>query len=207
MSSGYPARILGITGGLGTGKSTVASYLINQGIPLWDADLVARQLVLPGTAPLEAISQRYGEQVLTEGQLNRAALGAIIFTEPKERQWLEELLHPLVKADAQSWLQAQSAPTVALVVPLLFEAQMTDLVTEIWVVACRPEIQQQRVRARDHLSEIAFAQRLASQWPLAEKIRLAQVVLDNNGSLSRSEERRVGKECQCLCRSRWAPDH
>ncbi len=178
-------RILGITGSLGTGKSTVAQLLTAHAIPVWDADIAARRAVAPQTLALAMIRQRYGAQVFTaDGNLNRQSLGKIIFTEPRERQWLEALLHPWVRHDAQAWLAVQTQPTVALVVPLLFEAQMTDLVTEIWVLSCSLAQQWQRVRIRDGLTEQEFSQRLASQWPLAQKITYANLVLPNDGSVA-----------------------
>ncbi|WP_218081290.1 dephospho-CoA kinase [Anthocerotibacter panamensis] len=175
-------RIIGITGGLGTGKSTVEKFLQQQQIPVWDADRAARRAVAPATPAYRAIVERFGPSILLEdGELNRAQLGASIFADPNMRHWLEALIHPQVEAEARAWLAAVSRPTVALVVPLLFEAGMTGLVTEVWVVFCTPEQQRARILSRDPLTPEAVEQRLASQWPLLEKVKRADVVLDNQG--------------------------
>ncbi|WP_287129230.1 dephospho-CoA kinase [Candidatus Cyanaurora vandensis] len=174
-------RIIGVTGGLGTGKSAVTIVLLSQGIPVWDADQAARRAVIPATPGWQAIVNRYGTTILTGDQLNRARLGEIVFADGLERLWLEGLIHPAVRAEAETWLTNQVATTVALVVPLLFESQMTDLVNEIWVVVCRSDQQIARVQERDGLSEPAIQQRVASQWPLAQKVDRADQVLDNSG--------------------------
>jgi len=185
MCSVSPSRIIGVTGGLGTGKSTVAKILESQGIPVWDADLAARRAVLPGTPALEAIVERFGpESLLPDGQLDRARLGRIVFADVAQRQWLETQIHPVVGREAQAWLRDQTSPTVALIVPLLFESGLTHWVTEIWVVTCDPDRQRARVHARDGLVEPALSQRIASQWPLAQKAARADHVLANNTDLA-----------------------
>ncbi len=176
-------RIIGLTGGLGTGKSTVAQILEAQRIPVWDADVAARKVVAPGMPALERITAHFGSAVIAPtGTLKRDCLGAIIFADPQQRLWLETLIHPLVRHDAQQWLAQQIDPVVTLVIPLLFEAQMTDLVTEIWVVTCAATLQRARIRARDQLTDAQITQRLASQWSLERKVALAQVVIHNDGS-------------------------
>jgi len=172
-----------VTGGLGTGKSTVAQILQSQSIPIWDADLAARRAVAPGTPALAAIVERFGPEILRAGQLDRAKLGQIVFADPSERQWLEAQIHPLVGLEAAAWLATQTSPTVALIVPLLFESGLTHWVTEIWVVTCNPVLQRQRVQRRDGLTDTAFAQRIGSQWPLDQKVALADVVLSNDADV------------------------
>lgn len=177
-------RIIGLTGGMGTGKSTVAQILAQYGIPVWDADLASREIVAPGTPVYQAIVERYGTDIInTTGELQRAKLGALVFAQPTELTWLEQQIHPVVRQQAQRWLRVRDAPILVLVIPLLFEAAMTDLITEIWVVSCTSASQYQRIQARDQLSPEAITQRLARQWSLAQKIALADVVIDNNGSL------------------------
>jgi dephospho-CoA kinase len=180
-----PQRIIGLTGGIATGKSTVAEILANtHGLPILDADLLARAAVAPGSAILAAIFAHFGQSVQqVDGSLNRAALGQIIFANPQERQWLEAQIHPYVRQQ----LRDQAAnladqPVLVMVIPLLFEAKMTDLVTEIWVVTCPPELEIQRLISRDHLSPADAAARIASQMPLVEKAKRADVVIDNQGS-------------------------
>ncbi len=176
-----PKRIIGLTGGIATGKSTVAQILAAWGWPVGDADVLARAAVAPGSEILSRIRDRYGAAVVSEtGELNRKALAAIIFEAPQERQWLEAQIHPYVRSRLDDFRTVH--PQAVLVVPLLFEAAMTDLVTEIWVVTS--EQQQERLIARDHLTAAAAQARIAAQWPIAEKVARADVVLDNSGSVA-----------------------
>jgi dephospho-CoA kinase len=176
-------RLIGITGGIGTGKSTVTNYLHSHyNLPVWDADIYARSAVAVGSPILSAISQRYGNDILQpDGTLDRSQLGAIIFTNSLERQWLESQIHPYVRACFDREISHLNPDaTAVLAIPLLFEAKFTDLVTEIWVVSCDQATQLQRVMKRDRLDESAASQRITSQMPLVEKIALADVNLDNS---------------------------
>ncbi|MCF2971148.1 dephospho-CoA kinase [Synechococcus sp. Nb3U1] len=179
-------RIIGLTGGMGTGKSTVAQILQQHGIPVADADQLARQALVPGSPVRARVLHRFGASIQTqEGELDRVRLGQIVFADPSERVWLEEQIHPFVKTELHHFLEAQQgSPTVCLMIPLLFEAGMEDWVSEIWVVTCTPEQQRQRLSHRDPLIVDQMEARIASQWPLTEKIQRAHVVLDNSGSLS-----------------------
>jgi dephospho-CoA kinase len=179
-------RIIGLTGGIATGKSTVSHYLqmVHQ-VPVLDADVYARQAVEPGSPVLEAIVDRYGATLLRpDGHLDRPRLGEVVFTQPTEKAWLEQQIHPVVRrcfAAAMDPLTA--APIVVQVIPLLFEAGLTDQVTEIWVVTCDPKQQRQRLMARNGLTIEQATARIHSQMPLADKIARAQVVLDNSTDL------------------------
>ncbi|EDX73664.1 dephospho-CoA kinase [Coleofasciculus chthonoplastes PCC 7420] len=177
-------RIIGLTGGIGTGKTTVSNYLADTyQLPILDADIYARDAVQPGSPVLNRIITRYGSDVqLADRTLNRKRLGEIVFPNPKERQWLEQQIHPYVRDRIESQLNILESPTVVLVIPLLFEANMTDLVTEIWVVSCPQEQQIQRIQERDRLSLEQAQSRLNSQLPLAEKVVRADVVLDNSST-------------------------
>ncbi|MEQ8753789.1 MAG: dephospho-CoA kinase [Coleofasciculus sp. G1-WW12-02] len=177
-------RIIGLTGGIGTGKTTVSNYLADTyQLPILDADIYARDAVQPGSPILNRIIARYGSDVqLPDGTLNRKRLGEIVFPHPGERQWLEQQIHPYVRDRIKSQVNTLESPTVVLVIPLLFEANMTDLVTEIWVVHCPQEQQIQRIRERDRLSVEQTQSRLDSQLPLAEKVARADVVLDNSST-------------------------
>ncbi len=177
-------RIIGLTGGIGTGKTTVSNYLAHHHqIPVLDADIFAREAVQLGSPVLSKIYDRYGAGIqLSDGTLNRKCLGEIVFSQPLERQWLEQQIHPFVRSRFQSELDTLVAPTVVLVVPLLFEAGMTDLVTEIWVVSCSPEQQLRRMMERDRFSLEQAQARINSQLPLQEKLRSADVVLDNSST-------------------------
>lgn len=177
-------RIIGLTGGIATGKSTVADHLRHHhGLPVLDADVYTRQVVVPGSAALEAIVDRYGPALLRpDGQLNRARLGEIVFSQPAEKAWLEEQIHPRVnRAMAAAMAELGGEATVVQVIPLLFEAHLTHQVTEIWVVTCHPEQQYQRLIQRSGLSPDQARARIRSQMPLAEKAARADWLLDNSG--------------------------
>ena len=179
-------RIIGLTGGIGTGKSTVSNYLAERHFPVFDADIYARVAVQPGSAILSQIAARYGASILlTDGSLNRQHLGEIVFDNPDERSWLEQQIHPYVRQRLENDLNSISQPdaTVVMVIPLLFEAGMTDLVNETWVVYCSPTQQLERLIARDRLNLAQAQARINSQMPLQEKCDRADVVLDNTSTL------------------------
>jgi dephospho-CoA kinase len=179
-------RIIGLTGGIGTGKSTVSDYLSERHLPIFDADIYARVAVQPGSAILSQIAARYGASILlTDGSLNRQHLGEIVFSNIDERSWLEQQIHPYVRQRLENNLNSISQPdaTVVMVIPLLFEAEMTDLVNEIWVVYCSPEQQLERLIGRDRLNLAQAQARISSQMPLQEKCDRADVVLDNTSTL------------------------
>lgn len=178
-------RVIGITGGVGMGKTTVSDYLatVHQ-LPVLDADLYAREAVDPGSSVLEALVQRYGAVLQPDGTLDRRRLGEIIFAEPAERLWLERQIHPFVRDRIRAELhKLREAPIVVAVIPLLFEACMTDLVTEIWVVQSSLTQQQQRILKRDRLDLEQVHRRIASQMPIEEKIAQADVVLKNSSTV------------------------
>lgn len=178
-------RIIGLTGGIGTGKTTVSNYLTDAyHLPVLDADIYAREAVEPGSEVLNKIFERYGSVVgLPDGSLNRRRLGEIVFNNDVERQWLEQQIHPYVRDRFRSELDALVAPTVVLVVPLLFEAGMSDLVTEIWVVSCSPSQQIKRLMERNQLTLEQAQARINSQISIQEKVARADVVLHNSSTL------------------------
>jgi dephospho-CoA kinase len=178
-------RIIGLTGGIASGKSTVSHYLENiYKIPVLDADIYAREAVEKGSAILERIFVRYGRKVKTEdNSLNRQQLGEIIFNNPEEKIWLESQIHPYVRECFKRHLEQLEVPIVVFSVPLLLEAKLTHLVTEIWVVFCGLEQQIERLMTRNNLSREQAIARINNQMPLAEKIALADIVLDNSGDL------------------------
>ena len=172
-------RIIGITGGIATGKTTVSDYLHQTyGLPILDADLYARQ-ALTGDR-LAKLCDRYGKLIFDDqGNLDRRKLGAIVFESAIERQWLEGLIHPYVQECLISEAKKLEPATVVMVIPLLFEVEMQDLVTETWVITCDREQQLQRLISRNHLSESEALQRISSQMSQSEKIELADVVIVN----------------------------
>lgn len=184
----FPPQVIGLTGGVGMGKTTVSDYLATRyQIPILDADIYARQAVEPGSIVLEEIVERYGSGILLpDGSLNRRRLGEIIFQSPPERLWLEQRIHPYVRDRLETELKQladQGCSTAAIAVPLLFEARMTDLVTEIWVVYCAKQQQIERLLKRDRLTLKQAQARIDSQMAIEKKTRRADVVLDNSASL------------------------
>ena len=178
------ARRIGLTGGIASGKSSVGRLLAARGLPLLDADVYAREALAPGSPGAGAVLERYGDGVRAPGgEIDRAALGRIVFGDGAERRWLEQLLHPVVRACFTAKLQELVAvPVVVLVVPLLFEAGLENLCSEVWLVDCDQTQQLQRLMARDRLGEADARARMAAQWPLARKRQLADVVLNNRGT-------------------------
>ncbi|HTL88094.1 MAG TPA: dephospho-CoA kinase [Leptolyngbya sp.] len=179
-------RLIGITGGISMGKTTVSTYLAAQKLPVLDADLIARDAVEPGSPILSRIADRYGSKLLRiDGTLDRAKLAEIIFSNATERAWVEQQIHPAVRERLQIECDRLSKfhRTIVLVIPLLFEANMTDLVTEIWVVYC-PELQQiQRLMQREKLDLEQARSRIQSQMPIQQKLDQASVILDNSTTL------------------------
>jgi dephospho-CoA kinase len=179
-------RIIGLTGGIASGKSSVASMLERLGAPVVDADLLAREVVQPGEPALDEIAASFGTKVLNpDGSLNRAALGAIVFADPQARRTLEGITHPAIRALADRKLaryRESGTPVVFYVAPLLIEAGSAARVDEIWVVYLNRERQLERLMARDGLGRDEALQRIDSQMPMEEKRRLGQVVIDNCGS-------------------------
>jgi len=183
-------RTIGLTGGIAMGKTTVSHYLAETyHIPILDADLYARDAVTKGSEILAEIEERYGPSiVLPDGNLNRPRLGEIVFSCQTELLWLEKQIHPFVRdriTQDLAEMDRTQHPIVVLVVPLLFEARMTDLVNEIWVVYCDHDRQVARLQQRDTSGQLSLAQiqaRIDSQMPIAEKIRRADIVLENNST-------------------------
>ena len=178
-------RIIGLTGGIATGKSTVSDYLAGHyQLPVLDADVYARQAVELGTKTLATIAQRYGDDVLSaHGTLNRSHLAQVIFQDPVEKIWVEQQIHPFVQQRFAEEMQLlQSVPTVVQSIPLLFEADFVAQVTEIWVVIASENIQLARLIRRNALSESAARARINSQWPLSAKVVGADIVLHNDGT-------------------------
>lgn len=185
--SGKLQRIIGITGGVGMGKTTISNYLqTHYQLPVLDADLYAREAVEPGSQVLAKLVERYGSSILLpDGTLNRSRMGDIVFHSAAERCWLEQQIHPYVRERIESELQAciqQNRPVVVLVVPLLFEARMTDLVSEIWVVHTSNQQQIERLQQRDQLKLEQIRARIGSQMPIEKKLEQADVILDNSST-------------------------
>lgn len=179
-------RVIGLTGGIASGKSAVAEIITGYGIPVIDADQLSRDAVVPGSAGLRHIVAVFGAGILNgDGTLNRAALAEEIFSDAAAREKLEAILHPAIKELAQKRLQELRQKKVAVafyMAPLLIEAGVTDRVDEIWVVYADRETQLERLQSRDSISREAAEKRLAAQLPMAEKVTYGRIVIDNCGS-------------------------
>ena len=178
-------RLIGLTGGIATGKTTVSNYLATKHqLKVLDADVYAKEAVAKNSPILQTIFARYGDIVkLEDGSLNRSQLGEIVFHDLQEKQWLESQIHPYVRHRFDVELQHHQDDTIVLDIPLLFEAKLTNTVTEIWVVSCDRSTQMARLQQRNRLTPTQADARIASQLPLATKIAAADVVLNNNGTV------------------------
>lgn len=185
---------LGLTGGIGSGKSAVAEHFVELGVDLIDADQAARWVVEPGRPALAAIAEHFGEQVLqADGQLNRSALRERIFTEPAQRRWLESLLHPLIAQEVAQFLARAQSPYAILVSPLLIESGQYKLTQRVLVVDVPKQLQIERTMRRDQLSVEQVQAILAVQATRTERLRHADDVLTNDRDLTwmRSEVERL----------------
>ena len=186
-------RIIGLTGGIATGKSTVAAMLAGRGAAVVDADRIAREVVEPGTPGLEAIVGAFGHQVLTpSGELDRESLAAVVFADPESRRRLEAITHPLIlarMADRIADLAESGPPLIAVDVPLLFEGDhQSDFPGGVLLVYADATTQLQRLRERGGLSDESARQRLAAQLPIDRKRNLATWVINNGGSRTDTEK-------------------
>jgi dephospho-CoA kinase len=173
-----------LTGGIGSGKSTVSRHLESLGVPVIDADILAHRLVEPGSPALQEIQAAFGTHLVdTEGRLDRTALRSIVFERPEQRKRLEAILHPRIRAAMQDWLNAQTAPYAVLVIPLLFETGQNDLADRVLVVDCEESLQIERVTGRDGHDETQTRRIIAAQVDRKTRLRGADDVIENNGSL------------------------
>jgi dephospho-CoA kinase len=187
-----PFHVFGLTGGIGSGKSTVANLLRQRGVPVVDADELAREAVAPGSIGLAEVVAAFGPGVLDEsGSLDRQKLGDLVFSDPQARRRLNAITHPIVRQLSQdrfTALAAQGVELAAYDVPLLFEVGLDAVLKPTVVVASSQANQVARVTARDGLSEAAAHARISAQLPLAEKRRRADHVIENDGSLAELEQ-------------------
>jgi len=185
--------IVGLTGGIGSGKSTVARFFAEAGVPVVDADQVARDVVEPGTEGLAEVVSAFGPEVLdATGRLDRAALGRIVFSDADARARLEAILHPRIAQASMARfteLSSEGHPYVIYEAALLVENGTYRMMNALVVVTASEATQIERVRARDGLDEAEARARIAAQLPLAEKVRVADYVIENEGSLEQTRER------------------
>lgn len=184
-----PSLIIGLTGGIGSGKSAAAAIFRKLGVKVVDADQVAREVVEPGSPALQAIAERHGPSILLEnGMLDRAALRTIIFSQASEKDWLEQLTHPLIGDSIHRQLHAQQsdgeAPYRILESPLLMETQQKNFVQRLCLVDVDINTQIARVMERDNNDENQVKAIIAAQMPRTEKLERAHDIIDNSGSLA-----------------------
>lgn len=195
-------RIFGLTGGLASGKSSVAAHWRSRGLPVIDADALAREVVAPSSEALDEIVQAFGPAMLRDGALDRRRLAAIVFSNPEALRKLESITHPRIerrRAELLAMLEEKGEPLACYEVPLLFEKGMEARLRPVVVVTVPESLQIARARARDGSSDDEARARLAAQLPLEDKVRRADYVIDNSGppAATRAESDRV---LQTICR-------
>ena len=178
-------KIIGITGGIASGKSTVTNFLRQQGFQVVDADAVVHQLQKPGGRLYQVLVQHFGQKIILEnGELDRPLLASLIFSNPEEREWSKRTQGEIIREELAA-LRDQLAQTEAIFfmdIPLLFEQGYANWFDETWLVYVDYDIQLERFMKRDYLSKEVAESRLSAQWSLEEKRKLASRILDNNGS-------------------------
>jgi len=184
--------IIGLTGSIASGKSTVAKMMTALGLPIVDADIVARDVVEPGTETLALIVKSFGDDILLEdGTLNRSKLGDIIFHEPAKRKVLNDIMHPAIRQEMlrqrDAYLEA-GQKHVVMDIPLLFESKLQHFVERILVVSVSEEVQLRRLMERNQLTKEDALARMHSQLPMSVKEKSAHAVIYNNENLQQTEE-------------------
>lgn len=184
-------RVIGLTGGIASGKSTVSAILRNEGAYIIDTDKIAHDITLPNQPAWHEIIEHFGKGILlSDGTVDRRKLGQIVFNDAKKRASLEKITHPKIKSKVISEIEAarlRAHSLVVLDVPLMFEVGWNDMADEIWVVYVDEQIQLSRLMARNNLSRQDALDRIAAQLSLTDKIRLADVVINNNGSIESTQ--------------------
>jgi dephospho-CoA kinase len=195
-------RRVALTGGIATGKSHVLARLAARGVPVIDADRLAREALEPGTAAWQAVRRRFGESVIgQDGEIDRRRLAAVVFGDVEARRDLEQIVHPRVYEGIRRWFgglpAAGEVPYAVAEIPLLYETARSADFDKVIVTVCDPGDQIRRVMARDGLSEEAARRRLEAQWPAAAKARRGDFVIDTSGPAEQTD-RRVEEVHQAL---------
>ena len=180
-------RRIGLTGGIASGKSTITDYIRkHKKIPILDADNLSRELIKPNTYGYKKILEYFGNQIIDnknnkEQEINRKLLRKLIFQHSENKEWIEKLLHPLIKEKMiEECSQYKNNQTIVLVIPLLFEAKFDDICTEIWLVKCPKEVQKKRLITRDKISEKEAYELINFQLSFEEKRKFSDIILDNS---------------------------
>ena len=184
--------VLGVTGNIATGKSTVVSMLRELGAHHIDSDLVYRDLVGPGQPLLKTLAEHFGEGIVAEdGSLDRKALGKIVFSDPEKLKELDALTHPAVIAESDRRVEAIRSGVIVIDAVKLIESGHHEVCDEVWLVTAPEEVQVQRVMDRNHVDEEEARRRVAAQPPLEPKIAAADVIIDNSDTLADLREQVV----------------
>ncbi len=187
---------IGLTGGIGSGKTTVADCFASLGVPVIDADKIAHELAAPGQPALQAIASAFGPDILCDdGQLDRARLRAIVFNDTARRKQLEEILHPRIRAEMRrriADIEASAAPYCILSIPLLLETGQTDLVDRILVVDTLEDLQYHRVRVRNGLPDAEIAAIIHAQVSREQRLAVADDIIANDGGLEELRQHVLG---------------
>jgi dephospho-CoA kinase len=179
---------IGLTGGIASGKSSVADLFAQHGVPVIDADRIARELVEPGQIANQLIQSAFGQAIFQDdGQLNRALLRQQIFSNPKAKQQLEAILHPLIRQKMLDEIKQINSALVILAVPLLVEANMQSLVDRVLVVDCDPAIQLKRLCERDNISLDLAQTMINAQTERQQRLQSADDIINNNGEIDELE--------------------
>lgn len=177
---------IGLTGGIASGKSTVSTWLAKQGAPIIDADIIARQVVEKGQPCLKQLVEAFGQTILlADGRLNRPLVGQLVFTDKAKRQKLNQIMHKAIKEKMaeQAAIYEKTGQTAAIYdVPLLVETGWYQWMDEVWVVAVSPKTQLKRLMLRNQYTEVEAKERIASQMAVADKIKVADKVIANDGT-------------------------
>ena len=178
-------KIIGITGGIASGKSTVTNFLRQKGFQVVDADALVHQLQKPGGRLYQVLVQHFGQDIVSEnGELNRPLLASLIFSNTEEREWSKQIQGEIIREELAT-LRDQLAQTESIFfmdIPLLFEQDYSAWFDETWLVYVEPDVQMERLMKRDQLSKDLAISRLLAQWSLEKKKGLASQVIDNNGN-------------------------
>jgi len=199
--------VVGLTGGIASGKSTVSLMFREAGIPVICADELAHEVVKPGSAALDEIRRTFGDEFIdSEGNLNRAAMARLVFKDKNKRQDLESIIHPRVAEEQRKLIRqfaVQGHNIVVVDVPLLYESGLEDSFDMILVAYVPPEVQIQRLIARDQATDKEARSRLDAQLPIEKKKRLAGRIIDNTGPVEHTREQVLGiiKELRALAES------
>ena len=181
--------LIGLTGNIATGKSTVSKMLEDLGATVIDADALVHELQRQGTPVYDDIVTAFGPGILDRaGEINRKALGAIVFADPAQLRRLESIVHPAVLSESARRLLAAATPVVVYEAIKLIEAGRAEMCDALWVVTARSDVQLQRLMRDRHMSEAEARQRIEAQPPQSEKIRRATVIIDNSGSLEETQQ-------------------